>query len=66
MPLAENVKKYREENKMTVRELAKKADVSYGYIGQIEKGLKLPNPYITQAIAKALGHTTDELLNQKG
>lgn len=57
--LAENIKFYRKQKKMTQEELAEKAGTATNYIGTIEIGKKFPSPQMIVRIANAL--EVDEL-----
>lgn len=63
MKLAANVKRLRKENGLTLRELAKKANLAYGAIGNIERGV-IKDPHISTVIklAKAFNISIDELI----
>ena len=53
----------REAKGMTQRDLADKAEVTQGYVAQLEQGLKKnPSLEVLQRIAKALGVSVAELL----
>lgn len=52
--LGKNIKKYRKDRDLTLRDLAKKIDYTPGYIGLIEQGKSTPNTYILAQLAKAL------------
>jgi transcriptional regulator with XRE-family HTH domain len=70
MLLGEIVKKYREDNKLTMEDFAKKSNLSKGYISMLEKSIN-PNtnkpirPTITtiNSIAKAISMDFNELFN---
>ena len=57
------IRKLREAKRMTQDELAKKAGVTQGYIGHLERGLK-KNPSLPtlKKLARALGVPVTELL----
>lgn len=57
--LAENIKFYRKQKRMTQEELAEKAGTATNYIGTIEIGKKFPSPQMIVRIANAL--EVDEL-----
>lgn len=57
------IRRRREAQDLTQRDLAKKARVSQPYLAQLESGQKKnPALAIVQRIAKALGVTLEELL----
>ena len=57
------IQQKRESKGMTQRDLAAKAKVTPGYIGQIEMGLrKNPSLNVLKRLAKALGVPVTELL----
>jgi transcriptional regulator with XRE-family HTH domain len=60
--IADNVRHYRSERKLTQKQLAKKAKISRGYVSQIENA-KL-NIYLTTLVklAKALGVSPGDLV----
>ena len=66
MTIGENVKYWREKNKMTQRELAGALFVSYGLIAQIEQGIKNPSVDFAERLAQRLGCTRDDILCEQG
>lgn len=54
MALANNIKKYRVEHKLTIQELANIMDVDYSQISRMERGIINPNISIIFDIANAL------------
>ena len=53
----------RESKKMSQRDLAKRANVTQGYVAQLENGLKKnPSLPVLRRLAKALGVPVTELL----
>lgn len=52
--ISENIKKRRNELKMTQHELAEKANIGYTYIAQIEQGKKNPSLKTLYKISKSL------------
>ena len=61
--LSTMIRRLREAKRMTQEELAKKAGVTQGYIGHLERGLK-KNPSLPtlKKLARALGVPLTELL----
>jgi transcriptional regulator with XRE-family HTH domain len=51
---------------MSIRQLAKMAEVSNPYISQIERGLYKPSADVLRAIATALGISSEALYRQAG
>jgi len=64
--VADEVKRRRIKKKLSQEKLARLADISYNTIVKIETG-STPNPGIKtiSKIAKALGVTVDELINEE-
>ena len=62
MNLGDNIKKYREENKMTQRDIAEILKVEPGTVSKYESGMIEPNIDSIKRLAKAFGVTIDELL----
>ncbi|MCD6114808.1 helix-turn-helix transcriptional regulator [bacterium] len=62
--IGENIRKLRQQKKMSQDRLSKKADLALNTIVKIETG-KNPNPTLEtlQKIAKALGVSVDKMLN---
>jgi len=52
--LVRNMKRYRLLLGLTQAELAEKAGISAGYVGEVEMGRKFPSPEKLESIAKAL------------
>jgi transcriptional regulator with XRE-family HTH domain len=52
--LVRNLKRYRTLLGITQAELAEKAGISVGYVGEVEMGRKFPSPEKLEALAKAL------------
>lgn len=62
MSLADNIRRLREQKKLTQHELAQKVGVSQQAILNFEKGKNNPNIVTGVNIAKALGVTCEELV----
>lgn len=61
--IGDNIKKFRELNNYSMNALAKKCNMSVGYLSDIEKNKKEnPSIDILKKIAKALGVTINDLL----
>ena len=63
MSFAENVKYYREKKGLTQEKLAKLVGVTQPMIAQYEIGIKVPTIVIGAKLAKELGVTCEDLLN---
>lgn len=63
MKIAENVKRLRKERGFTLRELAAKSGLTFGAIGNIERGV-IDDPMISTVIrlAKAFEISIDEIV----
>lgn len=71
MKLGEIVKNYREENKLSMRDFAKKSGLSSGYISMLEKDRNprngkpiIPSIETYDCVANAMGISIDELLRR--
>ena len=62
MNLGDNIKKYREENKMTQRDIAEILKVEPGTVSKYESGMLEPNIDSIKKLAETFGVTIDELL----
>ena len=57
-----NLKKYREQKQLTIRELSEISGISMGYICHLEHGTRNnPSKIVMQKIAKALGKNITEI-----
>ncbi len=65
MSFGENVKKRREELKMTQEQLAEKVGVSFQMISHVERGRKVPTIYLARDIASALDCTLDDITDNE-
>jgi len=62
--VGKRVKALREEQKLTLKELASKAGISVGFLGDIESGRTKPSLVTLNNLAGALGTTSDYLLGR--
>lgn len=60
-PLGERIRELRDEHDLSVRELAKKAQVSAPFLSDVELGRRHPSDEVLKLIATALSTTLDEL-----
>ena len=60
--IGKNIRKYRVLRKLRQEDLAEKVDLSVNYIGDLERGEKLPSIETFIAIANALDVSADMLL----
>lgn len=63
MSFAENVKRLREEKRITQKELAERVGITQPTVAQYEMGIKVPTIVIGARIAEQLGVTCEELIN---
>jgi HTH-type transcriptional regulator, competence development regulator len=67
MEFGDYLRKLREENKLSIRQLALYSKVSASYLSQIEKGIRgVPTPEILQKLSKPLKITYEELMEAAG
>ena len=64
MNLGSVIKKYRKEKKMTLKVVAEKANVSEGFLSQVENSVSSPSVDSLVNICKALGVNAGDLLNK--
>lgn len=64
MSLGDKIKKYREENKMTQRDIAEILEVEPGTVSKYESGMLEPSIKAIKRLSEAFGITTDELLRE--
>ena len=60
--LGQGVRKYRNIAGLTIEKLAEKADLNPVYLGQIERGLKVPTIDALQRISRALSVRVKDVL----
>jgi transcriptional regulator with XRE-family HTH domain len=61
--LAKNVRKYRQQRKLTQEQLAFEAEIDLTYMGGIERGKRNPSLLVMARIADALGVQLPKLLS---
>lgn len=59
------IREARLKKKLTQEQLAEKADIGFYYIGEIERGVKLPSLSVFIQIVEALGVSADSLLKDE-
>jgi transcriptional regulator with XRE-family HTH domain len=60
-PLGERIRELRDRKDLSVRELAKKIDVSAAFLSDVELGRRHPSDDVLKQIASHLGTTLNEL-----
>ena len=58
------IRKYRKERKFTLKSVAKKANISEGFLSQVENNVNSPSVEKLMAICNAVGINAGDLLNQ--
>lgn len=64
MGVGDNIKRLLEAKGISQRQLAREAGISQPLLCQIERGTKKPSLPVGVAIAKALGTTAEQLLEE--
>ena len=64
MSLADNIRRLREQKRLSQSELAEKAGVTQPAIDYFEKGKRIPNGFTLVEIAKSLDTTAEELVSE--
>ena len=64
MKLGDKIKKYREENRMTQRDIAEMLEVEPGTVSKYESGMLEPNIESIKRLSETFGITIDELLKE--
>ena len=64
MNLGSLIKKYRKEKKLTLKVVAEKANVSEGFLSQVENSVSSPSVETLVNICKAMGVNAGDLLNK--
>lgn len=62
LTMGDRIKETRKKQKLTQEQLAERLDISVEFIGQIERGLKLPSMQVFIKIIEALNVSADYLL----
>ena len=62
--LGKNVRKYRQQRKLTQEQLAFEAKIDLTYMGGIERGKRNPSLLVMARIADALGISVPKLLSE--
>lgn len=60
--LGTKIRELRKERKQTLESLAEAADIGYVYLGEIERGIKMPSLKTFIKLVNALGVSADELI----
>ena len=63
--LGQRIRAKRKEQKLTMEQLAEKIDVSVVFVGEMERGLKLPSLKTFIALVNVLEISADELIYDK-
>ena len=61
--IGRNIRKFRQEKKLRQEDLAEKAGLSTNYIGDLERGVKVPSLETMIEIINALGVSADMILS---
>src|SRR5437588_12307849 len=64
--LGEFIRRQREINELSMRQLARMVGISNPYLSQIERGLREPSERVLEAIARQLEVSADTLYEQAG
>lgn len=62
LTMGDRIKEVRKKQKLTQDQLAEKLDVSVEFIGQIERGIKLPSMQVFTKLIETLNVSADYLL----
>src|SRR4051794_7125209 len=65
-PLGELIRRHRELQELSMRQLASMVGISNPYLSQIERGLREPSERVLEAIAGGLETSADALADQAG
>lgn len=61
----EKLRTLRNRQGLTLRQLADRLDVSHSYVGQMERGEKIPNVEMVVKISRIFGISTDVLVKDE-
>ena len=62
--LGEELRQLRQEREMSLRDVASSANISLGYVSEVERGLKEPSSEILFAMCRALGVPLSSVLSE--
>ena len=62
LTLGDRIREVRKKQKLTQEQLAERLDISVEFVGQIERGLKMPSIQVFVKIVEALNVSADYLL----
>ena len=65
LTIGKNLKKYREMNRLTQEQLAEKAEISYPFYTNLERGSKGLSVFTLKKISDVLGVSLDCLISEK-
>ena len=66
LELGQKIRALRKERKQTLETLAEAADIGLVYLGEIERGIKMPSLKTFIKLVNALDVSADELINPVG
>lgn len=58
-----NVRRARQRRGLSIEELAQEAELSYSYLGEIERGRRNPTLDVVEKLAQAVGEAPHRLLD---
>ena len=64
MNLGSLIRRYRKENKLTLKAVAERAGISEGFLSQVENSVSAPSVDTLVSISNAIGISAGDLLNQ--
>lgn len=62
--LGEELRQLRQEKEMSLRDVASSANISLGYVSEVERGLKEPSSEILFSMCRALGVPLSSVLSE--
>lgn len=65
-PLGDFIRRQRERQALTLRQLSEASGISNPYLSQIERGLREPSDKVVEAIARTLDLSLDAVYEQAG